>query len=161
MLELAVPFAPHSDNSRYVRKDRLPYALLSFRGRKIDLSRPVQVYRNLRGKKGSYFSIRQGGCVVAHGDAMMLRDATFVVQEAGRQRVLSSGRKNVHAWVRGYLTPSGCGTSHDRDDLPCEIHYNPRKNRHFVDYIDRPVQGAEVVLIRPKKISAAYVDWVR
>jgi len=41
------------------------------------------------------------GTVVAHEPKVHLRDVEFVVQEAGRQKVVEQGVKNVHAFVRG------------------------------------------------------------
>lgn len=60
----------------------------------------VDAYRNLRA--GGYsLRDRKTGRVVAIVDAVTLRDAKFVVQPAGRTRVLATGRKQVHAFVRG------------------------------------------------------------
>lgn len=41
------------------------------------------------------------GIVQGHAAQVVLRNATFVVREGGRQRVLREGRKNVHAFVKG------------------------------------------------------------
>lgn len=60
----------------------------------------VDAYRNLRA--GGYsLRDRKTGRVVAIVDAVTLRDVKFVVQPAGRARVLATGRKQVHAFVRG------------------------------------------------------------
>lgn len=64
----------------------------------------VKVFRNLT--KGCY-SIQargpKGFRTVAHADTVELADVTFKVSEAGRQRVLSTGKKQVHAFVCGTL----------------------------------------------------------
>jgi hypothetical protein len=42
----------------------------------IDLTKPIQVYRNLN-KPGCQFSVRQGGRVRCYVDEIVLRDARF------------------------------------------------------------------------------------
>ena len=72
----------------------------------VDLEKPIEVYRNLHKKKQGRigcWSVRQAGKVVAHTPYILLRDAKFVVQPAGREKVLREQRKNVHAFVKGYL----------------------------------------------------------
>jgi len=63
------------------------------------------VYFNLHRKCYSIKALegRYKGRVVAHADRVLLRDVTFKVSEAGRQRVLQEKRKNVHAGVVGSL----------------------------------------------------------
>lgn len=158
---LAAPLA--RGRNRYVRRDAVPYPIYSYRGRTADLSRPVEVYRNLRGFRlpgpGPWYSIRQGGRVVGHAKAMMLQDAEFVVQEVGRQRVLRTGRKNVHAFIRGALVGSGCGTAHDREQsLGARIGYNPYAGGTFFieGAVRHPICGAMSVKITEEGISAAY-----
>lgn len=110
----------------------------------------VEIYWNARIKT---FSVRKDRKVVGHASKLMIRDATFHVSEAGRQRVLNSGHKNVHAFVRGELegvvwdTTFVFGhayednwTSSDRayaqvarKRLGTEVRYNPRVNSTFVD----------------------------
>ena len=59
-----------------------------------------EVYFNLTRK---VFSIRQEGKVVEHADKVWLRNVSFVVQQGGRQRVLATKQKNVHAFCKGLL----------------------------------------------------------
>ena len=66
--------------------------------------KPVQVYRNLHKK---CWSIRQGGKVVAHTKTLRLSSCTFHVQPAGHKKVLKEQRKNVHAYIKGYLVDKG------------------------------------------------------
>ncbi len=87
----------------------LRYYVTPFKGRRVALSKPVDVYRNLRGHAG-LFSLRQRGLVVGHADALMLGDATFHVGQVAWKRALREGKKNVHAVARGRLMPSGMGT---------------------------------------------------
>ena len=63
----------------------------------------IEVYFNLHKK---LFSIRalsgeNKGRVIAHRDRVAITGADFVVQKAGREKVLAEGRKNVHAFIRG------------------------------------------------------------
>lgn len=66
----------------------------------IDIHKPVEVYRNLHKK---CWSVRQGGKVKVHTSYICLQDVKFVVQPAGREKVLREQKKNVHAFVKGYL----------------------------------------------------------
>lgn len=79
----------------------------------------VHVYRNLH--KNCY-SIRQRGKVIAHLPSLFLEDVSFHVQPSGRQRVIDSGKKNVHAYVKGKLSnPSGSFSFNLLD----RVRYNP------------------------------------
>lgn len=80
----------------------------SYKRRRLRLSEPVEVYRNLRRGAGVWYSLRQRGRVVAHAQEVTLIEARFVVHEAGRRRVLATGQKNVHAFVVGRIVvPNG------------------------------------------------------
>lgn len=86
----------------------------------------VHVYRNLH--KNCY-SIRQRGKVVAHLPSLLLEDVSFHVQPSGRKRVLESGKKNVHAYVKGKLsTPTGSFLF----DPSLRIRYNPFETDTFL-----------------------------
>jgi len=65
----------------------------------------VEVYWNLH---KSLFSMRamsgpNKGLVVAHCNRIVLETVSLSVSEKGRQKVLTSGQKNVHAFIRGDL----------------------------------------------------------
>lgn len=64
------------------------------------IGRKVRIYRNLH--KNCY-SVQDAKTrrVIAYRDYIALENATFVVSEAGRQRVLRDHKKNVHAFVVG------------------------------------------------------------
>ena len=74
-----------------------------FKGREIDYDKPVEVYRCLN-RKGKIFSIRQNGLVVAHTGAFILKDCELIVNKAGKKRSMETGERNVHAFIKGYLT---------------------------------------------------------
>ncbi|MCJ2040952.1 hypothetical protein MKK55_18655 [Methylobacterium sp. J-059] len=60
----------------------------------------TEVYRNLNRRK---WSIREGGRVVGHVDVCCLRDVSFHVSVAARQRAIRIGQRAVMAWARGVL----------------------------------------------------------
>lgn len=101
-----------------------------FKGRRLKPAAPVEAYRNLT-RSGVWYSLRQGGLVVAHAQTVLLMDVEFVVNDLGRQRVLKTGRRNVHAYVRGTIRYA----ERFRDTCKYKAGYNPHKNTHFwVDY---------------------------
>ena len=64
----------------------------------------VQVYWNIQQHRFSVVDLATGRVIPdLHPESLVLRDATFVVQRAGRERVRRERRKNVHAFVRGVL----------------------------------------------------------
>jgi hypothetical protein len=60
------------------------------------------------------------------------------VNESGRQRVIKSGRKNVHAYISGKISRR-CGPFLE------QIFYNPRMHTTFVDMFNIPVYTASHV----------------
>ena len=59
----------------------------------------VEVYRNLH---TGLMSVREAhGRVLTHEERVFIGFPKFVVQPAGREKVLREQRKNVHAFVRG------------------------------------------------------------
>ena len=112
-----------------------------YKNRTINPRKPVKVYWNLH---LDCYSVQQSGKVVAHADQVELRKVTFHVNEAGRQRVLKERRKNVHAFVVGYL-----------DDAlarywDIKIVYNPYKYDSFRLWVSDKVTvtSAEAVILR-------------
>lgn len=81
----------------------------------------VEVYKNLH--KGC-LSVRHKGKVIKHVDSISLQDVKFVVQPAGRAKVLSKKQKNVHAFARGTITK-------EELDLSEAVSYNPYKSDFF------------------------------
>lgn len=107
----------------------------------LDITKPVKVYYNLHKK---CLSVQQSGLVKFHTEYIVLRDVTFKVSEAGRQRVLKEKRKNVHAFIHGYIS-----CPRVIDDLKYEFQgnakYNPYKYSTFVDDEGEPVESADFV----------------
>lgn len=91
----------------------------------------VEVYRNLH---TGLMSVREcGGRVLTHEAEVFVKDAKFVVQPAGRAKVLREQRKNVHAFVRGELEgfSQGCLANYDEWEAWPKVTYNPYKADHF------------------------------
>lgn len=58
----------------------------------------ADVYRH-RGRR--CWSVREGGRVVAHVEAISLADVVLRASEAARIRCLRTGARDVHAWASG------------------------------------------------------------
>lgn len=132
--------------------------MTSFKGRRVNPKRLVEVYRNLH--RGGY-SVRQGGKVVAHSDYVTMLDAEFHVSEAGRQRVLKTGRRNVHAWARGQLVK--CAPT--RQQMNARVRYSPKTSGCFEYCRPRedgwyPIRNARLVQFSSGGVSAWKAnDW--
>ena len=98
----------------------------------IDRNRRVYVYFNLHNKIGR---VRQSGRPVEHHKNICLRDVRYLVQPAGRKRVLATGVKNVHAGLSGYMIDSVPVPA-----ISFDVTYNPFKYSSFVDTEDKEPQ---------------------
>ena len=115
----------------------------------LDDELPVEVYRNTN-RKGVVYTIRQGGYVVAHADEIHLVNAEFHVSDSGRKRVKKTGKKNVHAWVRGEIVKE-CGEL--RNAFP--VYYNPKKTKSFIRMdTKKPVHKAPFVTLNKDGVFA-------
>lgn len=109
---------------------KIDATVVPYKGRKVDPKLRVEVYRNLNRKSGVWYSVRQKGHVVGHTKWIYLKNCYFVVHESGRQRVLKTGKRNVHAYVLGYIqdyprfTKASMGISFKGK-------YNPREMANF------------------------------
>ena len=106
----------------------------------VSASVPVQVYRNLHKK---CWSVRQNKKVRFHTNHILLKQINFKVSASGRARVLREQKKNVHAWVEGYLVHQLTVESNTSSVLWGEFQYNPYKNESFVDEDNRPLFEAD------------------
>jgi len=107
----------------------------------------VEVYRNLHQKCWSVRDCKTGK-VVDHVQKIHLEDAELVVRPAGRAKVLREQRKNVHAFVRGWISSYTPSTA----VLPLlptkQITYNPYKYDSFVlTETEAPVHKATNVFL--------------
>ena len=108
---------------------------MTYQNQQLKYGDRVEVYRNLHKK---CFSVRKNGRVVDYRDddeQLSMEDVKFVVQPAGRARVLREGRKNVHAFIRGTYINRCHGCEKCADFLAShnqQATYNPYKRDHFV-----------------------------
>ena len=113
----------------------------------------VEVYRNLHKQ---CFSVRalegpKKGKVILHTDAVLMKDAEFIVQKGGQDRVRREGKKYVHAFVRGEIRAVSSfagntlkGLSKSRDINMNQFTYNPYENDTFIDrYLKAPVTRSD------------------
>jgi hypothetical protein len=112
----------------------------------------VRVYRNLH-KDCLSVQCREPGKgwrLWFHSHAVDLDNARFVVSEAGRQRMLATGRKNVHAFVIGTLSAP------EPVQQPFAlVSYNPRKAATFINIeTGTPVRQAQRVMVSRRGIYA-------
>lgn len=119
-----------------------------YKDRELAEGNTVDVYRNLH---NNLFSIRdrKSGLVVAHGEGFKIHDAITKVSEAGRQRVIKEGRRNVHAYITGVY-----GGELEQEAID-EVYYQPFKQNCFT-INGEPVTQLEAVLFTEGK---AYKIW--
>ena len=117
------------------------------------ISQRVEVYRNLH--KNCY-SVRaltgdNKGLVIDHVRSITLKDATFIVQPAGRNKVLREKRKNVHAFVRGYTTDESI-----THGMP--VRYDPYLNDAFI--ITRPMWSKDYdeIVRKARQVHLSFSD---
>jgi hypothetical protein len=104
------------------------------------------IYRNLHTKT---FSVKRDNRVRFHIDSALVEGINFKVSEKGRQRVLRTRRKNVHATVACnfiYFT-----YSLDGFDILGEVYYNPYTTSKFL-YNNTEISEADWVLLKDNKI---------
>lgn len=115
--------------------------------------KPVQIYFNLHKK---CYSVRcmKTRLVLAHlaqDSNILLQDVKYKVSEAGRQRVLREGRKNVHAFVQGIIAPY---IGYKMEMIQAE--YNPKKAATFTQYeTGKPILTSECVLLAQRSTDKA------
>ena len=88
----------------------------------------VRVYWNLHKKCFSVQSCRTGR-VVGHANNVNIADAKFVVRKAGQAKVRQEGKKNVHAFVVGYISDKNGWAEYPEAQ---RVTYNPYVNDTFV-----------------------------
>lgn len=108
-------------------------------------SAKLDIYWNLHKHCWSILD-RAQGLVVLHLNNLIAEDVKLVVQPAGRARVLATGRKNVHAFIRASsIIISDYSVW---DDQAVRLKYNPYKFSSFVleerdSY--RPIDKSKIV----------------
>jgi len=104
----------------------------------------VDVYFNFHKK---VFSVRHKGKVVDYTKSIMLEGVKFVVQKAGRKRVLKEGRKNVHAFVRGVIHEPWVDGVTTTEYKSTSVSYNPYRSGNFTDKDGKPVHETYLVYL--------------
>lgn len=132
----------------------------------------ADVYFNLHSKLWSV-KCRKSGHVKAHAGVVSFPwPVSFVVSEAGRERVLREQRKNVHAYVRGSgPTLYGQEDAAGWDQFACNmvkaglatrVSYNPYKGPTFYNVnTGLPVNVADAVVMVAEKGSPPRVYAIR
>lgn len=106
----------------------------------------------LRAGELECISVKVPGERIAYVDAVELLDVTFYVSEAGRQRCLTEGVRNVHAWVVGTSTEL-CDDTLARALFYRRALYCPFKGGAFVDADTlRPIYEAERARLVGKEV---------
>jgi hypothetical protein len=113
----------------------------------------VETYYNITKQCLSY---RTRWGKVEHARAMVLNDVKFAVQPAGRYKVITDRRKNVHAFVRGEMSWVA-GMNDNLGDFTLDnmarqgynrVTYNPYKHESFVVVnTGEPIYSATQVVI--------------
>lgn len=104
----------------------------------------VKVYRNLH--KDCYsIQNRWSGLVVEHADTVTLLGVNFIVQPAGRAKVIETHRKNVHAFAVGERLYSNKKGAYDNTFT--KLHYNPYQHDFFFTTDDKEVIGCEMLVL--------------
>lgn len=85
----------------------------------------VRIYKNLH---NGMWSIKYKGIVIGYAKEIALANVTYIVSRAGRIRVLKEQRKNVHAFVEGYVSPHP-----KKQSEYSEVSYNPYKFEYFYE----------------------------
>jgi len=68
--------------------------------------------------------------MLGHVDSISLKDVEFKVYKSGRERTVREGKKYVHAYVIGTVTPLGYYDIPHRS--PHKVTYNPHKHKQFI-----------------------------
>ena len=95
-----------------------------------------------------------------HSDYVTLIDCEFKVSQAGRSRVLTEKRKNVHAGILGTVSfTSKVTADYDADAITdfdfTEVTYNPYKYDSFVVKTSgKKVNHAEMVIMVNRRVFA-------
>lgn len=110
-----------------------------------------------RAKRGDAecISVKTENRPVEYTEVLQMFDVVFNVREAGRQKTIREGVKNVHAWVTGEITTFDQGemASLQRVYGWRQAIYNPRKHETFVDSeTGQPVHRATYVIMVQSKV---------
>ena len=118
----------------------------------IDTTKKVRVYRNLH---RDCYSVKQGGIVRCHAENVTLRSCQFIVSKAGQRRVRDEKKKNVHAFIEGYVVDTRATDQKVDGHLTDEqidngetrwekVYYNPYTCDTFIKQYDAsPIENSD------------------
>ena len=112
------------------------------------------------GETPDVISVKIPGQHIEYASWVSLRDAEFRVSEPGRQRCITQGVRNLHAWVVGEEILR-VGSHWGYNQAPCpagyrQAVYDPWKGGTFVDSETlTPVLHADLVIMAGKKVFYA------
>lgn len=110
-------------------------------------------FRNLH-QDGVTYSVRNSkGQTLLHTYGVLIKDAEFVVQAGGREKVRSTGKKTVHAGVRGEIVtdPVEIANITTQFNQNNSAYYNPYKVDSFVKPDGEPIHSAKYVFLTSKE----------
>lgn len=126
----------------------------------------VKCFRNLHFNDRIIWSVQyynsqsKSWLLMMHTPNVMLRNCRFIVSERGRQKVIDSKRKNVHAFVLGELVVD-TNLFHNRNKKSRQgitVTYDPYKYRKFVVAPDSLLSNRFNPL---DEIEAAAIVWMK
>lgn len=115
-----------------------------FKGREIDYSKKVYVYRCLH-KPGYVYSIKQSGKVVGHTSNLILDDVQFKIVKSGKLKAIQTGVRNVHALINGYIKDN------KSDKVIGELKYYPFSEDNFM-CMGKEIKKCNKVTINENKL---------
>ena len=115
----------------------------------------VEVYKNLR---KDCWSVRdnKSGKVICHVKSIWIKDAKLVVRPSGRQKVLETNQKNVHAFIKGYVGDYIQNASGDWIELNGALVTNPMDHKTPVQVTYSPYLDESLYFSVLLKFFAAF-----
>lgn len=110
----------------------------------------VKVYWNLHKKVFSVVALEgdRKGKVIQYADRIELKDVSFTVSEAGRQRVIRDRCKNVHAFVIGTRLESSVGCH----VITEAVSYNPyTRGKFYVKKTGKDISSSRWVSLHAER----------
>ena len=115
------------------------------------------MYRNLR---TGAFSVKRKGIVVKRGNLFTMNNVDFKVNEVGRNRVLETKQKNVHAYIVAKRVHTPAMNEWCAEDMANaggykQVSYNPYEGPYFfVVSTKEPIYKARHVICVAGKVYA-------
>ncbi len=110
----------------------------------IDPTRPIRCYRNLH---NNCISIKQQGIVRCHADRVSLEICRFIISKSGQLRVRKEKKKNVHAYIQGFVFDPTWPDAPEPVDWRT-AYYNPYTTDYWKDSESgKPLTSANIVSV--------------